>query len=392
MPASASDIRLMRRALQLARRAQGRTSPNPMVGAVIARRGLVLGEGYHHQAGRPHAEIEALRDAEVRGKKVRGAFLYVTMEPCSTHGRTPPCVDAIIDAGIAKVFVGAVDPNPSHSGRGLRLLRRAGVQVVLMDGVVSDELIRLNEAFHHWIVHQTPWVVVKAAMTLDGKIATRNGESKWITGTASRALGMRLRAASDAILVGVNTVSADDPVLTVRVGARPAARRLRRFILDSRGRTPLGANVFSQGGLEDTTVVVTRLAPAKRVAALARRARVWVSPSRDGRVSLPWLMSRMGREGVLQLLVEGGGEVGASFLMGGHAHRVAFFYAPMVLGGRRSRRAVSGEGARDLASTLALEGVETKRCGPDLFLTARVRSNPSEFRKRRSVRKGSVET
>ena len=204
----------MRRALVLARRGYGTTSPNPMVGAVLVKGGKIIGQGWHHRAGEPHAEIEALRDAERRKNLPKGATLYVTLEPCCTHGRTPPCTDAIKAAGIARVVVATTDPNPQHAGRGFRILRRAGV--ALEHGVLAEEATQLNEVFNHWIVQRTPFVTVKAAMTLDGKIATASGESKWITGEEARAEGMRLRVGADAILIGVNTMLVDDPALTVR--------------------------------------------------------------------------------------------------------------------------------------------------------------------------------
>src|SRR5712664_1862480 len=204
----------MRLALRLARRGCGTTSPNPMVGAVLVKRGKIIGQGWHHRAGGLHAEIEAFRDAQARGNDPKGSTLYVTLEPCSTHGRTPPCTDAIKAAGIKQVVVAATDPNPAHAVRGFRLLKRAGIQVV--HGILADEATRMNEAFNHWIVHRTPFITVKAAMTLDGKIATAAGESKWITGPKARARGMQLRQEADAILVGINTVLADDPGLTAR--------------------------------------------------------------------------------------------------------------------------------------------------------------------------------
>jgi diaminohydroxyphosphoribosylaminopyrimidine deaminase/5-amino-6-(5-phosphoribosylamino)uracil reductase len=370
----ASVLKTMRRALALARRAYGDASPNPLVGAVLVKAGRIIGEGWHHRAGQPHAEIEALRDAERRGHRVRGATLYVTLEPCCTHGRTPPCTEAIKVAGIRRVVVGAVDPNPKHAGRGLSILKRAGI--VVTSGVLVDEATRLNEAFNHWIVHRTPFVLVKAAMTLDGKIATASGESKWITGEKSRALGMKLRQGADAILVGVNTVRADDPGLTIR-GQRSEVKgqkKLRRVILDSRARTPLTSRVVSDEVAALTTIVVTRDAPARRAAALRKRVNVWVAPERRGRVDLRWLLKKLGAENITSLLVEGGGEVNASFLMSHLAQRIAFFYAPKVLGGRDARKAVAGDGARSLAETLLLENVEWRRLGEDLFLTARVAS------------------
>ena len=226
-----SDAHFMRLALRLARRGYGTTSPNPMVGAVLVKGGKIIGRGWHRRAGGPHAEIEALRDAQKRGHNPRGATLYVTLEPCCTHGRTPPCTEAIIAAGIKRVVVGAIDPNPKHAGKGFKILQRAGIAVKSFElassrGSRSDSPhrtatnARLNEAFNHWIVHRTPFVTVKAAMTLDGKIATASGESKWITGEKARAYGMKLRQGSDAILVGINTILADDPSLTVRGSRR----------------------------------------------------------------------------------------------------------------------------------------------------------------------------
>jgi len=375
----------MRLALGLAQRGYGTTSPNPMVGTVLVRGGRIIGRGWHHRAGESHAEIEALRDAQQRGHSAKGATLYVTLEPCCTHGRTPPCTEAIRAAGIRRVVAGAVDPNPQHRGRGFELLRRAGIAVA--HGVMGEECQRLNEAFNHWIVRRTPLVTVKAAMTLDGKIAAASGESKWITGEKARAYGMRLRQGSDAILVGINTVLADNPSLTVRK-QEPAVRspkskvqspkcsRLsqarRRIVLDARGRTPLDAKVVSDEYARSTTIVVGRQAPKSRVAALAKRVRVLVAPSTHGQINLRWLLKRLGSEKVASLLVEGGGEVNASFLLRGLAQRVTFFYAPKILGGHDSRRAVAGQGARTLAESPILTDLEWRRLGPDWLLTARV--------------------
>lgn len=345
-----------------------------MVGAVLVKRGRIIGQGWHHRAGEPHAEIEALRDAGRRGHSPQGATLYVTLEPCCTHGRTPPCTEAILTAGLRRVVVGAVDSNPHHAGRGLRLLRRAGVDVVR--GVMSAACERLNEAFNHWIVHRTPFVIVKAAMTLDGKIATAGGDSKWITGEKARAYGMTLRQGADAILVGVNTVLADDPQLTVRGGRSEVGKQkpLRRIVLDSQARTPLTAKVVSDGAAGLTTIVVGKAAPRRRVARLAKEVRVVVAPTTKGRVSLRWLLKGLGAENVTSLLVEGGGEVNASFLEEHLAHRVAFFYAPKILGGRAARKAVAGWGARSSRHVLRLREVEWRRLGLDLLLNALVDS------------------
>jgi diaminohydroxyphosphoribosylaminopyrimidine deaminase/5-amino-6-(5-phosphoribosylamino)uracil reductase len=399
------------------------TSPNPMVGAVLVKNRKIIGRGWHRRAGGSHAEIEALHDAQKRGNNPEGATLYVTLEPCCTHGRTPPCTDAIIAAGIKRVVVGSTDPNPKHSGRAYKILRRAGIEVTASGSAgippaspsirnpatcrrdadtpradpLAAECERLNEAFNHWIVHRTPFVTVKAAMTLDGKIATAGGESKWITGEKARAHGMQLRQGSDAVLAGINTILADDPSLTVRSVQSPKSRvqsqRLRRIILDSMARTPLNAKVASDRQAALTTVVVSKRAPKNRVDALSKRVNVIVAPvsktaignsdesrardksrCRQPAIDLRWLLKKLGAENMTSLLIEGGGEVNASFLLGGLAQRVAFFYAPKILGGRDSKKAVAGEGAKSLADVIQLRDVEWKRLGPDLLLEARVTS------------------
>src|SRR5258706_15659543 len=239
-----TDLQLMRLALRLARRGTGATSPNPMVGAVLVQGGKIIGRGWHRRAGGPHAEIEALHDAQKHGHAPRGATLYVTLEPCSTDGRTPPCTEAIIAAGIKRVVIGATDPNPKHAGKGFKILKRAGIEVTrwgerpreLKHGPsaapsrqkITGECVKLNEAFNHWIVHRLPFITVKTAMTLDGKIATASGESKWITGEKARAYGMKLRQGNDAMLVGVNTVLADDPRLPARTEKEGGGGRMER--------------------------------------------------------------------------------------------------------------------------------------------------------------------
>jgi diaminohydroxyphosphoribosylaminopyrimidine deaminase/5-amino-6-(5-phosphoribosylamino)uracil reductase len=337
-----------------------------MVGAVLVKNGKVIGRGWHHRAGEPHAEIEAIRDAQARHAKVAGATLYVTLEPCSTHGRTPPCTDAIQAAGIRRVVIGAIDPNPAHSGKGLEVLRRAGIQITT--SVLAEEATALNEAFNHWIVKRTPFVTVKAAMSIDGKIATTTGESKWITSSEARNYGMGMRRGADAILAGVNTVLKDDPSLTWRGNGY---KQLRRIILDSRGRTPLQSRVASDEFAALTTVVVSKAAPSNRVAALSKRVTVWIAPSRRGGIELRWLLKRLGAENVTGLLVEGGGEVNASFLFQRLAHRIVFFYAPKIIGGRDAVKAVAGEGFKGLDDAVRLREVRWRMLGPDLLLTAR---------------------
>lgn len=352
----------MHEALRLARRAYGHTSPNPMVGAVLVKQGKIIGRGWHRQAGLPHAEIEALR-----GISARNGTLYVTLEPCCTHGRTPPCTDAIIQAGVARVVVGAIDSNPRHKGKGLEALRRAGIKVT--QGVLEAEATELNRPFNHWIVHHTPLVTVKAAMSLDGKIATRTGESKWITGNKARIEAIRLRQGADAILVGVNTVLRDNPSLTVR-GIPGAKSTLRRIVLDSHARTPLNSNVITDEFAALTTIVVSPSAPKQRVKALSEKVSVWTD------TSLKRLLKRLGAERVTHLLVEGGGLVNTSFFEAHLVHRIAFFYAPKVIGGRDAIKVVGGKGAIGWHNVIRLRNLLWKRLDPDLLLTADVDYTP----------------
>ena len=373
----------MRQALRLARKGLGATSPNPTVGAVLVKNGKIIGRGRTAPAGGPHAEIAALRDAQKNGRSTFGATLFVTLEPCCTHGRTPPCTDAIIASEIKKVVVAATDPNPQHAGKGFKILARAGIEVVA--GILSDECAQLNEVFNHWIVWRTPFITVKAAMTLDGKIATASGESKWITGEKAREYGMKLRLASDAILVGINTILADNPSLTARIQnsefrIHNKNPRLRRIILDSMARTPVAAKVVADEFASLTTIIVSNSAPKKRVAALAKRVNVLIAPAKENSslltphssLDLRWLLKKLGSQNVSSLLIEGGGEVNASFLLGGLAQRVAFFYAPKILGGRDARKGVAGDGAEKLSDVVQLEGVQWRKLDEDLLLTAKV--------------------
>ncbi len=376
-----ADAALMKRALQLARRGVGLVSPNPAVGAVLARDTAILGQGWHRGPGLPHAEIEAIRSAIERGHSPRNSTLYVTLEPCSTVGRTPPCTEAIIRHGIRRVVFAAEDTNPKHAARSGAILREAGIRVC--QGPLRAEAEALNPGFAHWIAHRQPLVTIKAAMTLDGKIASASGESKWITGTQARREGMRMRFRHDAVLVGINTVLADDPSLTVRRSSRLVEdhpqKRLRRFVLDSRARTPLTARLCVDRHAALTTIVVGLQAPKSRVDRLRKRVSVWQAPGGAGCgepcrssafPSLKWLLARLGEEGITSLLVEGGGQVNASFLEAGLAHRIAFFYAPKILGGSDSKRSVGGSGWSDPAQFLPLADIQWKTAGEDLLLTA----------------------
>lgn len=361
----------MRRALALARRGKGFTSPNPAVGAVIVKRGAVVGEGWHRRPGAPHAEAVALRKA---GAAARGATMYVTLEPCCTWGRTPPCTDAIVRAGIATVVAAVRDPNPRHRGRGLRLLRRRGIRVE--EGLLAGEAATLNEDFATYIATGLPFTVVKSAMSIDGKIAAVGGRSRWISGPAARARAHALRMDADAIIVGKTTVVRDDPSLT----ARPAGRKGKtpwRVILDSGAEIPLRSRVLRPAAAGRTIVAVTRHAPRARVRKIeALGARVLRLPARGGRVSIRALWRILGGMGLMSVLVEGGGETIASVLEAGVADRYVSFVAPRIIGGRGAATPVGGRGVRRLADALRLGRIEARPVGRDWMLEARLRRSP----------------
>jgi len=318
-----SDAVHMAAALEQARRGEGHTHPNPAVGAVVVKGGRVLGRGFHEKAGAPHAEVMALREA---GRGARGATLYSTLEPCNHHGRTPPCVDAVLAAGIRRVVVASFDPNPLVSGKGLRRLRRAGVEVTTR--VLQAEADALNRPFFKFMRTGLPWVTLKAAVTLDGKIATASGDSKWVTGEAARHQVHALRGRVDAVLVGAGTVAADDPQLTARI---PGGRNPLRVVLDSSLRLPATRRVFAPDAL---TVVATSV---KEGSARARKLHAvgvdtWHLPAGEGGVALEPLVRRLAAAGQLHLLVEGGAEVYTSFLRAGLVDEVLLYVAPRLAG------------------------------------------------------------
>ncbi|OGX28679.1 MAG: riboflavin biosynthesis protein RibD [Omnitrophica WOR_2 bacterium RIFCSPHIGHO2_02_FULL_67_20] len=359
-------------ALRLARRSEGETSPNPPVGAVIVKGGRLVGWGWHRRAGAPHAEVDALRRA---GARSRGATLYVTLEPCNHTGRTGPCCGAIRAAGIARVVIGAKDPNPMTDGRGIARLRRMGVRVAT--GVRAPEAERLIEPFRKAMTTGLPFVVAKAAQSLDGKIATSSGQSRWITSAPARRAGHAWRARLDAILVGIDTVLTDNPLLSARFGRRRAGRPLK-IIVDSRLRTPPSARCLSSASPAPTliaTCLPRRLAQQRHsaVRALARRgAEVVVLPARRGRVPLERLFRLLVRRGIHSVLIEGGGEVLAGALAERLVDRIAFFVAPLLIGGRASSSSVGGAGARRLSEAVRLQRLAWSRVGPDLCVEADV--------------------
>ncbi len=356
----------MRLALAEARRALGRVSPNPAVGAVVVRDGRVVGRGHTRPPPGSHAEVVALAGA---GEAARGAALYVTLEPCAHHGRTPPCTDAILQAGIAEVHVAMLDPDPQVSGRGLAELERAGVRVHLGEG--EAEVRRLLEAY---VKHRTtglPFVVVKFAASLDGRIAAASGDSRWLSGPRAREWVHRLRAQVDAIAVGSGTVLADDPHLTARPRGRLARRQPLRVVLDGRGRIPPTARVLDTAA--PTLVATTGASSPEWRQAIARRgAEVLLLPAADGHPDPGALLRELGRRGVLLLLVEGGGEVLGSLFDAGLVDKVHAVIAPVIVGAREARGAVEGRGARVMAEALRLQRVSVRRLGDDILVTGYV--------------------
>ncbi|MHB1125987.1 MAG: bifunctional diaminohydroxyphosphoribosylaminopyrimidine deaminase/5-amino-6-(5-phosphoribosylamino)uracil reductase RibD [Bacillota bacterium] len=359
------DKHYMRRALGLAKRAEGRTSPNPMVGAVIVKDGRIIGKGYHHRAGTPHAEVHALKQA---GPAARGATLYVNLEPCSHYGRTPPCAQAVLEAGISRVVAAINDPNPLVAGKGLKLLQDSGISVQV--GILEEEARQLNEVFIKHITTGMPFITLKAAMTLDGKIATRTGESRWISGEASRLYVHRLRDRYDAVLVGIGTVLADNPMLTTRL-PEGKGRDPVRVIVDSHLRIPLEAQVVVLQESPAHTIIATLAEQdLQKVAALeARGVRVLEIDELEGRVDMGKLMATLGRQGITSVLVEGGAEINASVLRQGIVDKVYFFVAPMLLGGSAAPGPIGGPGADKVAEALRLSKVSCRNSGGDMLIS-----------------------
>ena len=361
---------LMRRALELARASVGETSPNPPVGAVIVRDGRIVGEGRTQPAGQAHAEVVALRQA---GELARGATLYVTLEPCSHHGRTPPCTDAIIAAGVSEVHASMPDPNPQVGGRGLEFLREAGIAVSV--GECREEAEELAAPHSMFITTGMPLLTLKFAMSLDGKIATRTGDSQWITCEESRRYVHRLRAQSDAIMAGIGTVVADDPQLTARdAGDMPLPRQPMRVVVDSRGSMSPDAAMLGQPGR--TLVAVSEISEVRRDALESAGAEVFIAPTGNGRVNLRALLEELGRREVTSVFVEGGGVLAGFSLMDARlVNRVVAFVAPVIIGGDRAPSPIGGQGATLISDTIRLSGVRVERFGADVAVIGRCDSD-----------------
>jgi diaminohydroxyphosphoribosylaminopyrimidine deaminase/5-amino-6-(5-phosphoribosylamino)uracil reductase len=357
----------MRQALELARLAEGRTRPNPAVGAVVVAGGRVVGEGYHPEAGRPHAEIFALRAA---GEAARGADLYVTLEPCSHHGRTGPCTEAIMAAGLRRVFVGTRDPNPLVAGRGIARLQAAGVEVVC--GILEGECRRLIAPFAKHVTTGLPYVILKSAVTLDGKTATSTGDSQWITNAASRAHVHQLRDKVDAVVVGIGTVLKDNPRLTTRL-ADGGGRDALRVVIDSRLQIPADAALLHLDSPAGTLIATTGQASPARHSAIAREnVEILTVAEQGGRVDLTALLGELGRRGIQSLLLEGGAVLNQGFLEAGLVDRMMIFVAPKVLGGCDGKGIFSGRGAVSLAEAVHLRDIRTARFDDDILIEGEV--------------------
>lgn len=330
----ADDPKWMELALSLARKGEGWTRPNPAVGAVIVRGGKILGLGWHHRAGQPHAEILAIRDAENKKNRLKGSTLYVTLEPCCTHGRTPPCTEAILRAGIARVVVAATDPNPHHAGRAYKVLRKAGVGVT--HGILAQESAFLNRSFNRWIVEKRPWVVAKAAMTLDGYLVNPESSSRWLTGEKARKDVHHLRAQCDAILVGAETIRVDDPLLNIR-GVKCLHQPLRVVVTKS-GELPRRAKIFQPTTGGETLVFQKK--------------------------SWPVILDDLGKRGVTKLLVEGGGKVFSSLAKGGWIDELQLYFAPVLL-----QKKHKGIPNAQVLLSLKSQLFEAKKLGSDLKLS-----------------------
>jgi diaminohydroxyphosphoribosylaminopyrimidine deaminase/5-amino-6-(5-phosphoribosylamino)uracil reductase len=364
-----ADEKWMSHAVALARRGEGRTRPNPPVGAVVVRQGRLLGQGWHRQAGLPHAEVEAIRACK---ESLTGATIYVTLEPCCTHGRTPPCTELLMRSGIARVVVGCADPNPSHASRGFRLLRQAGITVTI--GVCEDVCRQLIEPFAMRWRCGRPFVTLKLAMTLDGRIADRCGRSQWLTGPEARQAVQALRRRADAIMVGAGTVLADDPALRCRL---PGAPDVWRVVIDGAGRTPATAQLLTDRWADTTVMITTKQAKAAMQQRWARQgAQVWVLPAgARGRIAPSRILRRLAEEGVLHVLCEGGGQLAGALIKAGLVDEYQLFYAPAILGDHRGISGVSGADFR-LATLPKLQIEAVSRVGVDLLVRARPLAAP----------------
>lgn len=359
----------MKRALELAKLGWGKTNPNPLVGAVIVKGGRIISEGYHKALGSDHAEVSAFKNAT---ESITGSTLYVTLEPCSHFGRTPPCANTIIEAGIKEVVVAMVDPNPKVSGRGIKILEDAGITVTA--DVLNDEARKLNEIFIKYITEKRPFVIMKTASTLDGKIASSSGDSKWITGEASRNYVHALRDRVSAVMVGINTVICDNPHLTTRLPDRKGKNPVR-IIVDSRGRIPLDSNVITGISPDCKTWLAATSALDKTSESLLieKGVKIIKADGTNNNVDLDKLMQELYKLEIDSVLLEGGGELNAAALDAGIVDKAMFFIAPKIIGGKAAPTPVGGVGALKMKDALALKDVSVRRFDEDVLIEGYVR-------------------
>lgn len=359
------DEKYMRLAMQLAGNAIGRTSPNPLVGAVIVKDNRVVGCGWHRKAGTPHAEVHALNQA---GELAQGADVYVTLEPCAHYGKTPPCSKALVEAKVKNVYGGLLDVNPKVAGKGFKILEDAGIHVEY--GFLQDELRKQNEVFFKWIEHKKPFIVLKAAMTLDGKIATATGQSKWITNETSRAYGYKLRDIYDGIMVGINTVIEDNPMLTARVdgGKNPI-----RIVVDSSLKIDINANVVQDKSAK-TIIATTDKANKDKILKLQAQDVdvIVVDKDENDKVDIEKLLDILGQQNICSILVEGGATLSGSFVAKKLVDKVYFFIAPKIIGGKEAKTPVAGTGILNLQEALALKDIQIEKLEEDILIIGRV--------------------
>jgi diaminohydroxyphosphoribosylaminopyrimidine deaminase/5-amino-6-(5-phosphoribosylamino)uracil reductase len=369
-PTTDTDRLHLARTLELAQRGRGRVSPNPMVGAVIVRDGQIVAEGWHTAYGEPHAEVEAIRAAGEQD--LSDATIYVSLEPCCHTGKQPPCTDAILAAGIRRVVIASDDPTEKAAGRGLGILRDEGVEVVVADGELAARARLLNQPFRKQARTGRPWVLFKSAMTLDGKVATRAGDSKWISSTDSRELAHHWRAECDAVAVGIGTALADDPQLTARIPG--VARQPRRVVFDSLSRLPLDSQLVQAASDVPLTVVVSRAAPRAATDALETHgADVIVATGANEPARVVSALDQLGAAGVGSILLEGGPRLAGAFLDAGEIDELRLFLAPLVLGGRTARDPLEGEGVETISEALRALTLDCDRVGEDLLVSARLK-------------------
>jgi diaminohydroxyphosphoribosylaminopyrimidine deaminase / 5-amino-6-(5-phosphoribosylamino)uracil reductase len=354
------DEHWMRRVFRLAEKGRGRTSPNPMVGAILVKDGKMAGEGYHAKAGEAHAEVIALQQAR---EEARGAVLYLNLEPCMHYGKTPPCAPQVIESGVKRVVIGMEDPNPLIKGKGIEMLRRAGLDVEV--GILEKECQRLNEAFCKYILKKEPFVILKVAATLDGKLATRNGDSKWISGEASRRFVHKLRDQVDGVLVGIGTILKDDPQLTARI---KGGKNPYRIVLDSRLKIPEEAKVIGTSPSK-AIIATTEFAPKDKIEKLEKRGvRVLILDSQEGKINLKSCLFKLGEIGMTSLLVEGGSQINGSFLDEGLIDKLLLFLSPKLIGDHQALGIFGGRGVSSLEEAVALKEMKTRRVGEDILL------------------------